>query len=127
MGVAEHAVHYLEIVTPDVDAARHLYASTFGWHFRAPVPELGNAWVAALPGGSLCGIRAPLSAEEVPVVRTYVRVGDLEAATLEAAQSGGTVLLESMDLAGWGRISIVGLGSIQQGLWQVDGPAPFLP
>lgn len=120
MGVAEHAVHYLEIVTPDVEAARLLYSTAFGWHFQAPVPELGNALVATLPGGSLCGIRAPLHAAETPVVRPYVRVADLERATREAGRSGATILLESMVLAGWGRISIVEVGGIQQGLWQVD-------
>ena len=120
MGVDVNAVHYLEIVTPDVEAARRLYSAAFGWRFESPMTELGNAVVAALPGGSLCGIRAPLHAEETPVVRPYVRVADLEAATREAERSGAKVLLESMDLAGWGRITIVELGGIQQGLWQVD-------
>ena len=127
MVVAEQAVHYLEIVTPDVEAARRLYSATFGWHFQAPAPELGNAVVAALPGGSLCGIRAPMHVQETPVVRPYVRVADLEAATRNAERSGATILLESMDLAGWGRISIVELGGIQQGLWQVDDSAAPRP
>lgn len=56
MDVPENAVHYLEIVTPDVDAARRLYATAFGWSFQSPVPELGNAFVAPLPGGIQQGI-----------------------------------------------------------------------
>ncbi|MDE3245626.1 MAG: hydroxylase [Acidobacteriota bacterium] len=114
-----NAIHYLEIVTPDVDAARMLYSTTFGWRFDSPVPELGNASVATLPGGSICGIRAPLHAEETPVVRAYFRVADLETATREAERWGAKILLESMDLPGWGRISIYELGGLQQGLWQV--------
>jgi hypothetical protein len=114
------AIHYLEIVTPEVEATRQLYAAVFGWTFQAPVAELGNAVVAALPGGSLCGIRAPLHAEESPVVRAYLRVPDLAAATQGAKASGATILLEAMDLAGWGSITIYEIGGIQHGLWQVQ-------
>jgi len=112
-------IHYLEIVTPEVEATRQLYASAFGWQFQPPATDLGNAFVATLPGGSLCGIRSPMHVEEVPVVRIYLRVADLDAATQAAKRSGATFLLEAMDLAGWGRISIYELGGIQHGLWQV--------
>jgi len=114
-----NVIHYLEIVTPDVDATRQLYATSFGWNFQPSVSELGNASVATIPGGSLCGIRAPLHAEELPVVRTYIRVANLDTATKEAKDLGATILLESMDLAGWGKISIYEFGGIQHGLWQV--------
>jgi uncharacterized protein len=120
MEVPENAIHYMEIVTRDVEGARLLYATAFGWRFQPSVPELGNAFVAPLPGGSLCGIRAPLHESEMPTVRTYIRVMDLEAVTREAERSGARVLLESMDLAGWGRISICEFGGVQQGLWQVS-------
>ena len=119
MEAPENALHYLEIVTPDVEAACLLYATAFGWRFEPAVPELGNARIATLPGGSICGIRAPLHAEEAPIVRTYFRVGHLETATREVERLGAKILLESMDLPGWGRISIYEFGGIQQGLWQV--------
>ncbi|HEX4953352.1 MAG TPA: hydroxylase [Thermoanaerobaculia bacterium] len=119
MEAPENAVHYLEIVTPDVDAARLLYSTAYGWRFEPAVAELGNAVVAPIPGGSLCGIRAPLHELETPVVRTYIRVSNLETATREAERLGAKILLESMELAGWGKISIYELGGIQQGLWQV--------
>jgi uncharacterized protein len=119
MEVPEHSIHYLEIVTPDVEAACQLYAKAYGWHFQPTGPELGQSFVAKLPGGSLCGIRAPLNPEEMPIVRTYLRVANIEAATKEAARLGGKILLEYMDIPGWGRISIYEFGGIQQGLWQV--------
>lgn len=119
MAVPEHAIHYLEIVTPDVAAACRLYGQVHGWQFQSAEPALGHACVAMLPGGSLCGIRAPLHPEEAPVVRTYLRVADLAAATAEAAALGATILLDAMDLPGWGKISIYALGGIQQGLWQL--------
>jgi len=119
MDLPEQAIHYLEIVTPDVAAACRHYTQAYGWSFTPAGPELGFSFVAKLPGGSLCGIRAPLHAEELPIVRTYLRVANLEAATQEAARLGGQILLDAMELPGWGKISIYEFGGIQQGLWQV--------
>lgn len=118
--MSENAIHYLEIVTPDVEGTRALYAAALGWSFGPPVPELGNALVAEVPGGSFCGIRAPLHPSEAPTLRTYFRVRDLESATRAVKAKGAKILLESMELPGWGRISIFEVGGAQQGLWQVD-------
>lgn len=119
MTVPEHGVHYLEIITPDVEAARRLYSEAYGWQFQAMVPELGNAYVATLPGGSLCGIRAPMHEQELPIVRTYLRVTDIAAATARAAELGAMVALEPTELPGHGTIAIYIHGGIEQGLWQV--------
>ena len=44
MAVPEHAVHYLEIVTPDVEAACHLYGTAYGW-----VSQQASAWRKPTP------------------------------------------------------------------------------
>lgn len=119
MEIPSHGIHYLEIVTPDAEAACRFYSNTYGWAFKPAGAELGFSFVAELPGGSRCGIRGPLSPEETPIVRTYLRVADLEAATREAARLGARVLLDHMEIPGWGMISIYEFGGIQQGLWQV--------
>ncbi len=121
MVVPEHSVHYLEIVTPDVDAVCDLYTTSYGWTFQ-PVPELGNARVAKLAGGWLCGIRTPLHAAEKPIVRTYVRVIDIEASIRKAAKSGAAVLLEPMEIPGHGIVAIYENGGIEQGLWPLSRP-----
>lgn len=119
MEIPNHGIHYLEIVTPDVDAACRFYSSAYRWVFEPAGAELGFSFVAELPGGSRCGIRAPLHPEEMPVVRTYLRVADIRAATQEASRLGAKVLLDYMEIPGWGKISIFEIGGIQQGLWQV--------
>ncbi|MDH4049233.1 MAG: hydroxylase [Gammaproteobacteria bacterium] len=119
MSVPEHALHYLEIVTPDVDAARKLYSEAYGWRFEPAAPELGNAVVATIPGGSLCGIRAPMHEQEKPIVRTYLRVTDVKAAVRSAAKLGAEIALDFMEIPGRGRIAIYRHGGIEQGLWQV--------
>ena len=119
MAVPEHTVHYLEIVTPDVEAMRRLYCGAYGWDFQATGPELGNAFVAELPDGSLFGIRPPMHEEEKPTVRPYLRVADLELAIEEASQLGAQIALDSMDIPGYGRIAIYIFGGIEQGIWEV--------
>ncbi|RPJ03264.1 MAG: hydroxylase [Spirochaetaceae bacterium] len=115
----EHSIHYLEIVTTDVEAACQHYTKAYGWQFKPAGPELGNSFTAEIPGGSLCGIRGPLNSEETPIVRAYLRVADIQKATQEAERLGATLLLDTMDIPGWGKISIYEFGGIQQGLWQV--------
>jgi predicted enzyme related to lactoylglutathione lyase len=119
MSVPEHAVHYLEIVTSDVDAACRLYGTAYGWNFRATGPELGGSFLATLHGGSLCGIRAPLHELEKPIVRSYIRVTDIESAVREAERLGAQIALERMELPGYGTIAIYLHGGIEQGLWQL--------
>ncbi len=119
MTVPEHGIHYLEIVATDVEAARQFHIKAYGWHFEAMRPELGNAFVAALPGGSLCGIRAPLHDQEKPIVRIYLRVIDINASIQRASELGATVALEPVEIPGQGKIAIYLYGGIEQGLWQV--------
>lgn len=117
--VPEHAVYYLEVVTPDIEAASAFYAEAYGWSFESEDPVLGNARVATLPDGSLCGIRAPMRSSELPVVRTYLRVADIDAASARVAELGATIALGPTELPGRGKIAIYLLGGIEQGIWQV--------
>ena len=77
-------VHYLEIVTPEVDATCEALESIRGVSFGEPIPELGNARTAPLNSGGRIGVRAPMRETEEPLVRPYLLVEDIEAA-LDAA------------------------------------------
>lgn len=120
MTVPMNDVHYLEVVASDPEAARGFYSSSFGWEFEGPIPELGGAYLAELPGGSLCGIRGSMNPQETPTVRTYVRVEDVERATQQAEELGATIALGPTELPGRGRIAIYIVEGVQQGIWQVD-------
>ena len=56
--------------------------------------------------------------QETPIVRTYLRVADVERAVQEISQLGGEIALEPTELPGHGRIAIYLYGGIQQGVWQ---------
>ena len=119
MTVPEHDIHYLEIVTPDSQGSRDFYSQAYGWSFEDMAPELGNAFVASLPNGSRCGIRAPMHDQEKPIVRTYIRVTDIQASIKKVAELGAVVALEPTELPGQGTIAIYQFGGIDQGIWQV--------
>ena len=68
------AVHYLEIVSNEVDTLTGLYQRLHGLSFGPPDRDLGQARVATYADGALVGIRKPLAAHEQPIMRTYLAV-----------------------------------------------------
>lgn len=117
---AEMKIHYLEIVTSDVDALCNQYAATCKTAFSEPDVSLGGARTAALTGGGFVGIRGPLRETETPVVRPYVLVDDIQASVAAAAEGGAEVAIASMAIPGHGTIAVVIQGGIETGMWQVE-------
>ena len=112
-------LHYLEIVTPEVDATCASYAQLHGVTFGAPEPGLGNARTATLANGGMIGVRAPMHETETPVVRPYMLVDDIEAAAQAATAAGGEIAHPPMELPGHGKFAIYIQGGIHHALWQV--------
>ena len=111
-------VHYLEIVTPDVDSTCAVLEQAHGVTFGEPVPTFGNARIAALASGGRMGVRAPMRETEEPVVRPYMLVKDLGAAVESARAAGCEIAIDAMELPGEGTIAIYIQGGIQHGFWQ---------
>ena len=112
-------IHYLEIVTREVNAVCTAYAAANGVQFGDPDAGLGNARTAGLRGGGLVGVRAPLHETEEPVVRPYWLVDDIEAAIAAAVKAGGEVAHPPMEIPGHGTFAIYIRGGIHHGLWQL--------
>jgi predicted enzyme related to lactoylglutathione lyase len=111
-------IHYLEIVTKEVDAVCAAYAATNGVQFGKHDAALGNARTAALPRGGLVGVRAPMHETEEPVVRPYWLVDNIEASVAAAVEAGGEVAHPPMEIPGHGTFAIYIQGGIHHGLWQ---------
>ena len=112
-------IHYLEIVAPDVDAVTASYERVHGVEFSEPVALLGNARTAALADGGLIGVRAPMHPEEAPVVRPYLLVDDIDAATRAAQDAGALIAHPPLEIPGLGTFSIFIQGDVHHGLWQI--------
>src|SRR5688500_8989774 len=112
------AVHYLEIVSDDVDALAALYQRIHGLSFDLPDPDLGQARVATRADGTLVGIRKPLAAHEQPIIRTYLAVEDIEQAVKKAEDAGAAIAYPPTRQGQRGTFAIVIHGEVQHGLWQ---------
>jgi predicted enzyme related to lactoylglutathione lyase len=112
-------VQYLEVVTAEVDATCSTLESLHGVRFGEPEAALGNARTAMLAGGGWVGVRAPLRADEEPVVRPYVLVGNIAAAVKAAEAGGGEIALPATEIPGRGKFAIYFQGGIEYGLWEL--------
>lgn len=111
-------IHYLEIVTRDVDAVCDGYAAAHGVRFGPPDAGLGQARTAPLPSGGMVGVRAPLRDTEAPVVRPYWLVDDIEVAVAAVAAAGGEIAVAPTPIPGHGSFAIYLQGGNDHGLWQ---------
>lgn len=111
-------VHYLEIVTRDVEATCAAYASAHRVRFSEPDARLGGARTAPLAGGGLLGVRAPLRDTEDPVVRPYWLVPDIDAALAAIVRAGGEIAHPPLEIPGHGTFAIYRHGGNDHGLWQ---------
>ena len=111
-------VYYLEFVTEDVESICAAYAAT-GLEFGEPDALFGNARTAVLPNGGMVGVRAPMRADEAPVVRPYWLVEDIEGALAAAVAKGAEVAHPPLEIPGRGTFAIYFLGGNQHGLWQL--------
>ena len=113
-------VQYLEIVTSKVNATRAILAAQHGVEFRTPAYRLGRARTAPAACGGRIAVRAPVTEHEEPVIRPYMLVKDIKAASNIAAKAQGTQSgpMQETDIPGQGRLVLYALGDIQHGLWQ---------
>ncbi|HEY6175135.1 MAG TPA: hypothetical protein VIX73_11845 [Kofleriaceae bacterium] len=111
-------VHYLEIISNDVDTLTGLYRRMYGLSFGSPDADLGQARVATRADGTLVGIRKPLAAHEQPMMRTYLAVEDIQQAVKMAEDAGATIAYPPTRQGQRGTFAIVILGDVQHGLWQ---------
>ena len=112
-------VHYLEIVTKEVDAVCAAYAAATGAQFDKADAAVGHARTATLLGGGMVGVRAPMRQTEEPVVRPYWLVDDIAAAVGAAVKAGGEVAYPAMNIPGRGTFAIYTHGGVEHGLWQL--------
>lgn len=112
-------IHYLEIVTPDVESTCQTYEKIHGVEFAGPEAMLGNARTAKLPGGAMLGVRAPLRSDEIPVVRPYFLVDDIKGSIAQASEAGAEIAIPAMEIPGFGTCAIFILGGIEHALWQI--------
>lgn len=112
-------VHYLEIVTKDVDAACKLHFEMHGVTFGDADQSLGGARTAQMANGGMMGIRAPMHDAEGAVTRAYMLVDDLKVAVAAAEKLGALIAVPPMPIPGHGTCAVYIQDGIEAGLWQL--------
>jgi predicted enzyme related to lactoylglutathione lyase len=114
---------WVDTEQPDVDGARHFYATLFGWTFSDAVPAdaPGTYLIASLDGAVVAAIGPPQG--DAPVEwNTYIAVDDADAAAASVPAAGGSVTLEPVDAGPGGRLAAcVDPRGARFRLWQRDG------
>lgn len=112
------SVEYLEIVTTEVESTCNALSKLQDLSFGEPVAELGNARIAALPGGGRVGVRAPMADHDKPIVRPYFLVEDIDAKVEAMKELGAEIAMPGTEIPGQGKFAIYMLGGTQHGIWQ---------
>lgn len=117
---------WVDLGTPDIDAAAAFYAGLFGWS----IPEAENAEQtggyrqAMLRGKPVAGVMPLMQEGQPPAWSSYVSVEDADATAAKVREAGGTVMAEPMDVMDLGRMAIFAdpTGAVF-GIWQ---PGSFI-
>lgn len=112
-------IHYIEIVTPEVDAICEKYSVLYNVEFKEKDPMLGGARTTTLENGGTMGIRAPMHDQEKSVTRNYVLVKDIEASVEKAKEVGALIAVPPMEIPGHGKCAIIIHDGQESGFWQL--------
>ena len=112
-------IHYLEIVSPEVDTICAAYEAVHSVQFGEADELLGGARTCSLADGSIVGVRAPLRESEESVVRPYWLVEDIEKAINLVESQGAEIAVPPLKIPGKGTFAIYIKGAVDHGFWQL--------
>lgn len=112
---------WVDLGTPDIDAAAGFYAGLFGWQVPPAenIENTGGYRRATKNGADVAGMMPLMQEGQPPAWATYVGVEDADATAAAVKEAGGNVLAEPMDVMDLGRMAIFAdpTGAVF-GIWQ---------
>jgi len=102
-------VIFVELVTPDLAAAKKFYAGLFGWTFRdiqAGETAYAEAFLDGRPVAGLIHKTVPAGEQRQPAWLSFFAVGDVDTAKKVALQNGAKVLFEPHSIPDRGREAV---------------------
>lgn len=101
-------VAFVELVTPDLAAAKTFYAGLFGWAFQDMPSDTGPFAQVLLDGRIIAGIRQrPAPPGRRPAWLTFIASNDVDKTMADATRQGGKVFVQPHDLTGIGRAGVL--------------------
>ncbi|NUJ99904.1 VOC family protein [Streptomyces lunaelactis] len=99
------APNWLDLGSPDIEAAAAFYGAVFGWELQSMGPEAGGYGFFQLDGKTVAAV-GPLTEEGATSSWTpYFQTADADATTKAVEQAGGTVRVPPDDVLTAGRLA----------------------
>jgi uncharacterized protein len=110
---------WVDLGTPDMDAAQSFYASFLDWTYSGGEPEYGGYAMCLRSGRNAAGMGPQMSPDDPPRWTTYFATDDADATAAAITEAGGSVIAPPMDVGPNGRMAIAAdpQGNVF-GLWQ---------
>lgn len=98
--------NWVDLGSPDPDAAGEFYSAIFGWDIRSAGPDAGGYAMCFLRDQPVAGLGPQQQTGIPPYWTTYISVADA-AETCDAVRgAGGMVFVEPMDVMNAGRMAV---------------------
>ena len=98
---------WVELSSPDTDAAAAFYGSLFGWEATEPGPveETGGYRMFQQGDERVAGLMGHMQEGQPTVWSTYISVADADATAAKVTAAGGSVMVPPMDVMDIGRMA----------------------
>lgn len=96
---------WVDLGTPDVEAAVAFYGGLFGWQVPELPPEAGGYRICELRGRSVAGL-GPQMSPGPPVWASYVNVDDANEIAEKVTAAGGQMFVAPLDVMEAGRMAV---------------------
>lgn len=112
---------WIDLMSPDIDAARLFYEELFGWTLASGGEEAGGYLIAEVDGKPVAGLgpQQPEQAGFPAVWTTYIATEDAAATATKITEAGGNVFVPPFDVMD---IGVMGIASDPTGgvfgIWQ---------
>jgi uncharacterized protein len=97
---------WVDIGVPDIDAARDFYTALLGWEYTGGDPEFGGYLTATKNGENAAGMGPQQDPADPPRWTTYFATDDAAGTAARIRESGGTVIVEPMEVGPMGTMVI---------------------
>lgn len=111
---------WVDLVSPDPDAASTFYSGLFGWEIEDMGEDFGHYRIARIGGHRVGGIGSPPPGQVMPPVwNTYLASADADATAAAVTAAGGALHFEPMDVGPAGRMFLAAdPAGATFGVWQ---------
>ena len=100
---------WIDLGTPDQDAAGEFYGGLFGWdlHEDENAEQTGAYRTAQIDGRAVGGVMKLMQEGQPPAWLTYIASDDADATVEKAREAGGAVIVEPMSVLDYGRMAVL--------------------